>query len=156
MLRLGAPRLEEDGNILLKCQQMCKGKESKVKGCHISNHASAVFSPGPISSVAPNYARVPLELVFDDHYRSIEGIVTILYRLHVTMTTSLLFQLKLTPEYLEMLRFQALSANAKLYFGPNIPSLFLREGEGLSHDQVVAATKNTDSGTSPDSKSSKN
>lgn len=54
--------------------------------------------------------------------------------------------MKLTPEYLEMMRFQAIAANAKLYFGPNIPSLFLREGEGLPslHDHV-GATKNSDS-----------
>ena len=31
----------------------------------------------------------------------------------------------LTPEYLEALRSQALSTNAKLYFGPSIPQLFV-------------------------------
>ena len=55
--------------------------------------------------------------------------------------------MKLTPEYLEMLRYQAVATNAKLYFGPNIPSLFLREGEGLpsSHDHVAAKTTSADS-----------
>ena len=37
--------------------------------------------------------------------------------------------MKLTPEYLELMRYQAITANTKLYFGPSIPSLFLREAE---------------------------
>ena len=36
-------------------------------------------------------------------------------------------KLKLTPEYLEMLRYQALTTNTKLYFGPDIPRLFMKE-----------------------------
>ncbi len=36
-------------------------------------------------------------------------------------------QMKLTPEYLELMRHQAIASNTKLYFGPSIPSLFLRE-----------------------------
>lgn len=36
-----------------------------------------------------------------------------------------LLQLKLTPEYLAMVKYQSLSANAKVYFGPDIPSMFL-------------------------------
>ena len=34
------------------------------------------------------------------------------------------FQLKLTPEYLEMLRYQALMTNTKVYFGNQIPNIF--------------------------------
>lgn len=36
-----------------------------------------------------------------------------------------LLQLKLTPEYLAVVKYQSLSANAKVYFGPDIPSMFL-------------------------------
>ena len=47
-------------------------------------------------------------------------------------------QLKLTAEYLELVRYQSISSNTKLYFGPSIPSLFLKEtpgaGGGLSSD----------------------
>ncbi|KAG8552643.1 hypothetical protein GDO81_004620, partial [Engystomops pustulosus] len=34
-------------------------------------------------------------------------------------------KLKLTPEYLELMKFQAISANNKIYFGNDIPSMFL-------------------------------
>ena len=37
-------------------------------------------------------------------------------------------QLKLTPQYLELERIRSLSRNTKLYFGNNIPNLFLKEG----------------------------
>ncbi|XP_053548131.1 erlin-1 [Bombina bombina] len=32
---------------------------------------------------------------------------------------------KLTPEYLELMKYQAISANSKVYFGTDIPSMFL-------------------------------
>ncbi|XP_056387229.1 erlin-1 [Hyla sarda] len=34
-------------------------------------------------------------------------------------------KLKLTPEYLELMKYKAISANNKIYFGSNIPSMFL-------------------------------
>ncbi|RMC11819.1 hypothetical protein DUI87_11945 [Hirundo rustica rustica] len=34
-------------------------------------------------------------------------------------------QLKLTPEYLELMKYQAIAANSKLYFGDRIPGVFL-------------------------------
>lgn len=34
-------------------------------------------------------------------------------------------KLKLTPEYLELMKYQAIAANSKLYFGDSIPSVFL-------------------------------
>ncbi|XP_064320588.1 erlin-1 isoform X2 [Phalacrocorax carbo] len=34
-------------------------------------------------------------------------------------------KLKLTPEYLELMKYQAIAANSKLYFGDRIPSMFL-------------------------------
>ena len=36
-------------------------------------------------------------------------------------------QLKLTPKFLELMRYQAITSNTKLYFGPNIPNFFLRD-----------------------------
>ncbi|XP_071419738.1 LOW QUALITY PROTEIN: erlin-1 [Pithys albifrons albifrons] len=34
-------------------------------------------------------------------------------------------KLKLTPEYLELMKYQAIAANSKLYFGDRIPGMFL-------------------------------
>lgn len=34
-------------------------------------------------------------------------------------------RLKLTPEYLELMRFQAIAANSKIYFGQDIPNMFV-------------------------------
>ncbi|KAF2987953.1 hypothetical protein EK904_012426, partial [Melospiza melodia maxima] len=34
-------------------------------------------------------------------------------------------KLKLTPEYLELMKYQAIAANSKLYFGDRIPGVFL-------------------------------
>ncbi|KAM6264637.1 erlin-1 isoform 1-T2 [Spheniscus humboldti] len=34
-------------------------------------------------------------------------------------------KLKLTPEYLELVKYQAIAANSKLYFGDSIPNVFL-------------------------------
>ena len=50
------------------------------------------------------------------------------------------------------MRYQAIAANAKLYFGPDIPSLFLREGEGLPSSLAATATKSADSATAPPKK----
>lgn len=35
------------------------------------------------------------------------------------------WQLKLTPEYLELMKFQAIAANSKIYFGQDIPNMFV-------------------------------
>uniref|UniRef100_A0A8C1F2D9 Erlin-1 n=2 Tax=Cyprinus carpio TaxID=7962 RepID=A0A8C1F2D9_CYPCA len=34
-------------------------------------------------------------------------------------------RLKLTPEYLELMKYQAIAANSKIYFGQDIPNMFL-------------------------------
>lgn len=34
-------------------------------------------------------------------------------------------QLKLTPEYLELMKYQAIAANSKIYFGQDIPNMFV-------------------------------
>ena len=41
-------------------------------------------------------------------------------------------QLKLTPEFLKLMRYQAITSNTKLYFGPNIPNFFLREQKTIA------------------------
>ena len=55
-------------------------------------------------------------------------------------------QLKLTPEYLELERIRSVALNTKLYFGTNIPNLFLREGAGLtgSPDPTVVTLEDID------------
>lgn len=43
----------------------------------------------------------------------------------IQVILSLNIQEKLTPQYLEMLKYQALTANTKIYFGNDIPNLFM-------------------------------
>lgn len=33
--------------------------------------------------------------------------------------------MKLTPEYLELMKYQAIAANSKIYFGQDIPNIFV-------------------------------
>uniref|UniRef100_A0A8C5H515 Erlin-1 n=1 Tax=Gouania willdenowi TaxID=441366 RepID=A0A8C5H515_GOUWI len=42
--------------------------------------------------------------------------------------------LKLTPEYLELMKYQAIAANSKIYFGQDIPNMFV-EGHNRSPDE---------------------
>ncbi|KAG9333050.1 hypothetical protein JZ751_013835 [Albula glossodonta] len=37
---------------------------------------------------------------------------------------------KLTPEYLELMKFKAIAANSKIYFGSEIPQMFVDSGPG--------------------------
>uniref|UniRef100_A0A8C7D0I3 ER lipid raft associated 2 n=1 Tax=Oncorhynchus kisutch TaxID=8019 RepID=A0A8C7D0I3_ONCKI len=39
-------------------------------------------------------------------------------------------KLKLTPEYLQLMKFQAIAANSKIYFGSEIPQMFVDSGPG--------------------------
>ena len=43
-------------------------------------------------------------------------------------------QLKLTKEYLELVKYQSIATNAKLYFGPSIPAVF----SGFNEQQIGA------------------
>lgn len=36
-----------------------------------------------------------------------------------------LFQMKLTPEYLQLMKYKAIAANSKIYFGSEIPRMFI-------------------------------
>uniref|UniRef100_A0A8C5HLC8 Cholesterol 25-hydroxylase-like protein n=1 Tax=Gouania willdenowi TaxID=441366 RepID=A0A8C5HLC8_GOUWI len=41
------------------------------------------------------------------------------------LTLILILQLKLTPEYLQLMKFKAIAANSKIYFGSDIPNMFV-------------------------------
>merc|ERR1719361_116312 len=49
--------------------------------------------------------------------------------------------LLLTPEFLELKRIEAISSNNKVYFGPDIPNMFLSspDGDKIDKSKVVAA-----------------
>ncbi|CAN7975652.1 unnamed protein product [Ixodes persulcatus] len=55
-------------------------------------------------------------------------------------------QLLLTPEFLEIKRYEAISANSKVYFGKDIPSMFIDQCSGRGRDspspERLAATVN--------------
>lgn len=50
---------------------------------------------------------------------------------HLVSLASLSFQVKLTPEYLELMKYQAISANSKIYFGRDIPTMFVEGNSPL-------------------------
>lgn len=48
----------------------------------------------------------------------------------------LFMQLKLTPEYLQLMKYKAIASNSKIYFGKDIPNMFMdhtgsKPAEGL-------------------------
>lgn len=52
--------------------------------------------------------------------------LSILFSLSLKLLFSVLpQQLKLTPEYLELMKYQAIAANSKIYFGQDIPNMFV-------------------------------
>lgn len=40
-------------------------------------------------------------------------------------------QLKLTPEYLQLMKYKAIASNSKIYFGKDIPNMFMDSAGGL-------------------------
>ncbi|XP_052266551.1 erlin-1-like [Dreissena polymorpha] len=53
-------------------------------------------------------------------------------------------KLKLTKEYLEMLRYQSVTANTKMFFGTNIPQIFMDPSSfGKSADIAQSSSKST-------------
>ncbi|XP_006820497.2 erlin-1-like [Saccoglossus kowalevskii] len=51
-------------------------------------------------------------------------------------------KLKLTPEYLEMMKYQAISQNSKIYFGESIPNMFLSgDSNSFIKESVVMKEK---------------
>lgn len=52
--------------------------------------------------------------------------------LHLSLLYSLLFlQLKLTPEYLQLMKYKAIASNSKIYFGKDIPNMFVDSAGSL-------------------------
>ncbi|CAL8248303.1 unnamed protein product [Merluccius merluccius] len=52
-------------------------------------------------------------------------------------------KLKLTPEYLQLIKFQAIAANSKIYFGSEIPHMFVDSGAKLTDATLSAAVTDT-------------
>lgn len=50
-------------------------------------------------------------------------------------------RLLLTPEYLELKRYESIAANAKLYFGSSIPSFFVGTDAKADTQQIPAVLK---------------
>lgn len=40
-------------------------------------------------------------------------------------------KLKLTPEYLQLMKYRAIASNSKIYFGKDIPDMFMDSAAGL-------------------------
>uniref|UniRef100_I3KFW7 ER lipid raft associated 2 n=1 Tax=Oreochromis niloticus TaxID=8128 RepID=I3KFW7_ORENI len=45
-------------------------------------------------------------------------------------------KLKLTPEYLQLMKYKAIAANSKIYFGNDIPQMFVDSGSAGKHYQL--------------------
>ena len=56
-----------------------------------------------------------------------------------------ILQLKLTTEYLELKRYEAVGRMTKVYYGPNIPNLIVDIPQTLSNADAAAATVGTGS-----------
>lgn len=52
---------------------------------------------------------------------------------HKLLFSPLSWQVKLTPQYLELMKFQAISANSKIYFGQDIPTMFVDGNPNSEH-----------------------
>ncbi|XP_037374395.1 erlin-1-like [Talpa occidentalis] len=50
---------------------------------------------------------------------------------------------KLTPEYLELKRYQAIASNSKIYFGSNIPSMFVDSSCALKYSDLRTGRKSS-------------
>ncbi|KAK2499116.1 hypothetical protein MC885_019993 [Smutsia gigantea] len=50
---------------------------------------------------------------------------------------------KLTPEYLELKRYEAIASNSKIYFGNNIPSMFVDSSCALKYSDIRTGRKNS-------------
>lgn len=48
-------------------------------------------------------------------------------------------QLKLTPEYLQLMKYKAIAANSKIYFGSDIPHMFVDSASAGSSIKSSAA-----------------
>lgn len=53
----------------------------------------------------------------------------------------LLLQLKLTPEYLQLMKYKAIASNSKIYFGKDIPNMFMDSAGSLGKQFESLADK---------------
>lgn len=51
--------------------------------------------------------------------------------LHLSHLYYFFLQLKLTPEYLQLMKYKAIASNSKIYFGKDIPNMFVDSAGGL-------------------------
>lgn len=71
------------------------------------------------------------------------------------VTRFLSAQLKLTPEYLQLMKYKAIAANSKIYFGKDIPNMFMDSAgnQGKSAEGLAEGIPEEDgAGTSEDTK----
>ncbi|RMX59899.1 hypothetical protein pdam_00001060 [Pocillopora damicornis] len=59
----------------------------------------------------------------------------------ITARAKMTTELKLTPEYLEQIKFNSIASNTKIFFGPSIPSIFLDSKILSQSSSVESATK---------------
>ncbi|TRY55409.1 hypothetical protein DNTS_034423 [Danionella cerebrum] len=94
----------------------------------------AIIEAQKVAQVAEiQFQQKVMEKETEKKISEIEGLVLLLY-------TALL---KLTPEYLELMKYQAIAANSKIYFGQDIPNMFVdssasRSPNGESAEQLEA------------------
>ena len=58
-------------------------------------------------------------------------------------------QLILTPEYLELKRYEALATNNKVYFGNSIPNMYVDSGSTTTAAAATAAAASSDKQSKP-------
>lgn len=60
---------------------------------------------------------------------------------HQSLPSSFFFQLKLTPEYLQLMKYKAIASNSKIYFGKDIPDMFVDAAGSLGKHLEALADK---------------
>lgn len=76
-------------------------------------------------------------------------------RIRAVVTRFLSVQLKLTPEYLQLMKYKAIAANSKIYFGKDIPNMFMDSAgsQSKSAEGLAEGIQDEDgAGTSEDTK----
>ncbi|XP_023183589.1 erlin-1-like [Xiphophorus maculatus] len=88
----------------------------------------AIIEAQKVAQVAEiQYKQKVMEKETEKKISEIEG-----YALIISCFSSKSLQLKLTPEYLELMKYQAIAANSKIYFGQDIPNMFVEGTNGAT------------------------
>ena len=122
-----AEKVAEVAEIQYRQKIMEKESQRKMSEIEDSTHLARIRSKADADFYATEKEAESNKVWHDTHTH-----------LHIHTHTHTLTQLKLTPEFLELVRYQSISGNSKLYFGPNIPSMFLRESSSTDEERVVA------------------